>query len=162
MKLKPGRARNNLMTAMTKTLTTSVLTLMLVGHMPPLFAQDAETGPVGPSPYTVVSGWHQPFAAEGYAFGGNSGVFAESLARIFIGQRGETRLPNPVPPEFAGHVGSIGINALRDTDRRTWQNCLFTVDGDGQVIDIWDQWDRLCEGSDGPGTAQIHQIRFRW
>ena len=39
-------------------------------------------GPSGPSPYDVVSAWHQPFAASGFAFGGNSGVFAES-PRIF-------------------------------------------------------------------------------
>ena len=59
-------------------------------------------GPVGPSPYTVVRGWHKPFAAPGFAFGGNSGVFAESPDRIFIAQRGEFRLPDPLPQGFAG------------------------------------------------------------
>ena len=52
-------------------------------------------GPVGPSPYDVVRGWQKPFAGPGYAFGGNSGVFAESPDRIFIAQRGEFRLPDP-------------------------------------------------------------------
>ncbi|MDP2055496.1 MAG: hypothetical protein Q8L75_17790, partial [Acidobacteriota bacterium] len=57
----------------------------------PSFAQATEGGPVGPSPYDVVRGWQKPFAAPGYAFGGNSGVFAESPDRIFIAQRGEFR-----------------------------------------------------------------------
>ena len=115
------------------------------------------TGPAEPSPYDVVKGWHQPFAQAGYAFGGNSGVFAESPDRIFIAQRGETRLPSPVPPEFAGYAGSIGINALRAPELRTWRNCLYTVDGSGKVKEIWSQWDRLCEGADGPGP---HRVRI--
>ena len=120
-------------------------------------ASSQDVGPIGPSPYDVVEGWHKPFAKQGFAFGGNSGVFAESPDRIFIAQRGETRLPIPIPPKFAGFAGSLGINTLRDTDLRTWQNCLYTIDGDGNVIDIWDQWDYLCAGSEGPGP---HRIRI--
>ena len=116
-----------------------------------------ELGPIGPSPYDVVEGWHKPFAGEGFAFGGNSGVFAESPERIFISQRGETRLPQPVPSGFDGYVGSIGINALREAELRTWQNCLMVVDGDGNLIEVWDQWDHLCDESDGPGP---HRIRI--
>ena len=89
-----------------------------------------ESGATGPSPYQAVEGWLTPFADAGFAFGGNSGVFPESPDRIFVLQRGETRLPDPVPPGFAGFVGSIGINALRAADRRTWQHCIFVVDGE--------------------------------
>ena len=121
----------------------------------PVVSQDL--GPVGPSPYNVVEGWHKPFAKQGFAFGGNSGLFAESPDRIFILQRGETRLPIPIPPEFDGYVGSLGINALMASDLRTWQNCLYTIDGDGNVTDIWEQWDYLCAGSEGPGP---HRIRI--
>ena len=136
--------------------TVSTLTGLLVGLLfGPASSQDL--GPIGPSPYDIVEGWHQPFAKQGFAFGGNSGVFAESPDRIFIAQRGETRLPIPIPPEFAGYAGSLGINTLTATDLRTWQNCLYTIDGDGNVIDIWDQWDYLCAGSDGPGP---HRIRI--
>ena len=35
-------------------------------------------GPIGPSPYDIQSLWHKPFAEPGFAFGGNSGVWAES------------------------------------------------------------------------------------
>jgi hypothetical protein len=110
---------------------------------------------VGPSPYEVVSGWHKPFARPGYAFGGNSGVFAESPDRIFIAQRGEALLPEPIPPEFAGHAGSIGINVLTAADRRVWQNCLYTLDADGYVKELWSQWDHMCEGSEGPGPHRL-------
>jgi len=115
------------------------------------------SGPVGPSPYDIVRGWHKPFAEKGYAFGGNSGVFAESPDRIFIAMRGETRLPDPVPPEFAGFAGSIGINVLNAVDRRVWRNCLYTLDANGNVKERWTQWDSLCEGSPGPGP---HRLRI--
>ena len=120
-------------------------------------AEGVDLSTLGPSPYDVVSGWHVPFAEPGYAFGGNSGVFAESPDRIFVLQRGETRLPYPVPREFAGYAGSIGINVLQDTELRVWRNCIYTLNGDGEVQELWTQWDHLCEGSDGPGP---HRIRI--
>ena len=114
-------------------------------------------GPTSPSPYTVVRGWQKPFAEPGFAFGGNSGVFAESPDRIFILQRGEFRLPTPLPPEFAGFAGSIKMNVLSLVDRRVWRNCLYTLDRDGKTKERWTQWDHLCEGSSGPGP---HRIRI--
>src|SRR5688500_7871165 len=95
---------------------------------PFISAQAAPEGPVGPSPYDVVRGWHHAFAQPGFAFVGNSGVFAESPDRIFIAQRGEFRLPDPVPPNYAGFAGSIGMNVLTLADRRVWQTCLYTLD----------------------------------
>ena len=120
-------------------------------------AQQADAGPVGPSPYDVVRGWHKPFAAPGFAFGGNSGVFAESPDRIFIAQRGEFRLPMPVPSGVRRFAGSLKMNVLTLADRRVWQNCLYTLDRNGTVKERWTQWDRLCEGSDGPGP---HRLRI--
>jgi hypothetical protein len=135
--------------------------LALAATVPTLVAQRGTpaqpTGPVGPSPYDVVRGWHKPFSQPGFAFGGNSGVFAESPNRIFILQRGETRLPNPVPAEFQGFAGSIKINVLNAANLRVWQNCIYTLDANGSVKERWAQWDKLCEGSDGPGP---HRIRI--
>lgn len=123
-----------------------------------VFAQQGNArGPIGESPYDVVSLWHDPFAEPGFAFGGNSGVWAESPDRIIIAQRGETVLPYPIPEEFLGFAGDMGLNVLRDTTRRTWKNCLYTVNGDGEVQEIWNQWDYLCEDSDGPGP---HRVRI--
>ncbi len=123
------------------------------------FAQDQGNarGPMGPSPYDVVRAWHKPFAKQGFAFGGNSGLYAESPDRIFVLQRGETLLPFPLPPEFEQHAGTLGINVLQRAELRTWQNCMYTLDGDGNVKELWDHWDFLCAGSEGPGP---HRIRI--
>ncbi|MFN7976604.1 MAG: hypothetical protein U0P30_00620 [Vicinamibacterales bacterium] len=120
-------------------------------------APAVDPGPIGPSPYDIVRGWHKPFAAPGFAFGGNSGVFAESPDRIFVAQRGEFRLPDPLPAGYLGFAGSLGMNVLTLADRRVWQHCLYTLDRDGRVKELWTQWDRLCEGSDGPGP---HRLRI--
>jgi hypothetical protein len=119
------------------------------------------SGPVGPSPYDVVRGWHKPNSEPGYTFGGSSGVFAESPNRIFLAQRGEYKLPDPVPPAFAGFAGSIGVNVLTATAGRVWKNCLYTLDADGRVKERWTQWDSLCEGHrdrDRTGFASVPTI----
>ena len=86
-------------------------------------------------------------------------MFAESPDRIFVAQRGEFRLPAPLPPEFAGFAGSIKMNVLTLADRRVWQNCLYTLDRNGNVKERWTQWDRLCEGSPGPGRIACASAR---
>ena len=147
------------MGSISKSLTTSVGVISLVALATPVQAQDQGNarGPIGPSPYDVVTGWHQPFAARGFAFGGNSGVWAESPDRIIVAQRGETRLPSPMPEEFEQHAGSLGINVLFEADRRVWRNCLYTLNATGEVEELWTQWDHLCEGSEGPGP---HRVRI--
>lgn len=116
------------------------------------------SGPTGPSPYDVVRYWHQPFSKPGFAFGGNSGIFAESPNRILVAQRGEYKLPNPVPPTFtAGFAGSIGVNVLTAVEGRVWQNCLYELDANGKPTQVWNQWDKLFEGSAGPGP---HRLRI--
>jgi DNA-binding beta-propeller fold protein YncE len=97
----------------------------------------------------------------GFAFGGNSGVFAESTDRIFVLMRGETRLPDPIPAEFRQHAGTLGINVLNATDRRTWQNCIYTLHADGTLRELWSQWDYLCSGSAGPGPHRIRIDPYR-
>ena len=124
---------------------------------PALAQQGNARGPIGESPYDIVSGWHKPFQEPGFAFGGNSGVWAESPDRIIIAQRGETMLPQPVPDDFPGFAGALGINVLREADRRVWQNCLYVLNGDGEVVEVWDHLDYLCEGADGPGP---HRVRI--
>lgn len=143
--------------AMVKPFALTALAVV-VTIAPALLAQTAPPeGPIGPSPYNIVRGWQQPFAESGFAFGGNSGVFAESPDRIFIAQRGEFRLPTPIPPEYSGFAGSIKMNVLSLVDRRVWRHCLYTLDRDGKVKELWKQWDHLCEGSSGPGP---HRLRI--
>jgi hypothetical protein len=147
---------------MNKTLRSLLATAVLAGtaalSLPSAMAQnEVILGPVGPSPYDIIPAWHKPFQEPGFAFGGNSGVFAESPDRILIAMRGEARLPQPIPPEYAGYAGSIGINVLQATELRTWRNCLYALDGDGNIIENWTQWDVLCADSDGPGP---HRLRI--
>ena len=68
----------------------------------PLAAQETGNarGLIGESPYEIVSGWLDPFQEDGFAFGGNSAIWAETPDRILINQRGETVLPYPVPEDF--------------------------------------------------------------
>ena len=137
-------------------LTASLLTILAV--TPAMRAQSVPPeGPIGPGPYNVLRGWQKPFAGPGYAFGGNSGVFAESPDRIFILQRGEFKLPDPLPAEYGGFAGSLKMNVLTLADRREWRNCLYTLDSTGKVKERWTQWDQLCEGSSGPGP---HRVRI--
>ena len=53
-------------------------------------------GPIIDMPYEIVSGWLDPFQEKGFAFGGNSAIWAETQDRIIINQRGETILPYPI------------------------------------------------------------------
>jgi len=132
-----------------------LLSIMFSGQL--LAQQGNARGPMIESPYDIQSLWHKPFAEQGYAFGGNSGVWAESADRIIIAQRGETVLPYPIPDSYLGFAGDMGLNVLRDTTRRVWNNCLYTLNANGEVSDLWDQWDYLCEGSEGPGP---HRVRI--
>ncbi|MBV54961.1 MAG: hypothetical protein CMQ12_00145 [Gammaproteobacteria bacterium] len=133
--------------------------LMLAGLLnpvsTPLLAQDL--GIIGPSPYEFnTQGWMQPFAEDGFSWGGNSGVYVQSEDRIFFLQRGETELPDPVPDEYSNFAGSLGWNVLRGRGR-VWQNCIYVIDSDGNLLEVWDQWDHLFTGTDGPGP---HRIRI--
>ena len=139
------------------TLGTILCAIALALAAPALAQQGNARGPIGESPYDIISGWHKPFQEKGFAFGGNSGVWAESPDRIIIAQRGETILPYPVPEDFPGYAGALGLNVLREVNRRHWQNCLYILNGDGEVVEIWDHLDYLCEGSDGPGP---HRVRI--
>ena len=118
----------------------------------------------GANPYQVVEDWMQPFADGGYAWGAHSAVYAESPDRIFVSQRGEIRLPDPVPPGFNGFAGSIGVNLFQlDDGQRTWRNVLFVVDGEGNMIETWSQWDELfgdTPADDPPFGGGPHKIRI--
>jgi hypothetical protein len=117
------------------------------------FAQTVLAQQAGPDPYMSVERWMDPFAPVGFAWGSNPGVFVESLDRIFVVQRGEIELPDPLPEEFDNFVGSIGISALRATP--VFRNCIFIVNSRGQLIETWPQWDHLFEGTNGPHKVRI-------
>lgn len=117
----------------------------------------AQRGEIGPSPYNYITdSWMQSFAGEGMTFGGTSGVVVQNPGRIFFLQRGETRLPNPVPESYAGFPASLGWNVLQGRGR-VWQNCIYVVNSEGEVLEVWDHWDYLFKGTNGPGP---HRLRM--
>ncbi|MGC4080748.1 MAG: hypothetical protein QM736_01155 [Vicinamibacterales bacterium] len=69
---------------------------------------EEETGP-----YDVVENWPQQWARQGYIWGSQPGVFAESPNRIFIAARGELKLPDPLPRGFTNEWGSLGESVPR-------------------------------------------------
>ena len=119
-------------------------------------AWSQDLGPIGSSPYEAVDGWLKPFD-EGFTFGGNVGVHPESPNRIFILQRGSTRLPNPVPPGYEGHAASIGMSTQKG-EGRVYRNVIFVVDGNGRMIEAWSQWDHLFARTDR--DVGVHRIRI--
>jgi hypothetical protein len=136
-------------------LKISAAMLMLGALATPVLAQD--TGVIGPSPYDFTTEtWIQPFAEDGFTWGGNSGVVVESKDRIFFLQRGETELPNPIPDNYTRFAGSMGWNILRGRGR-TWRNCIYVLNSEGEVLEVWNQWDHLFMGTDGPGP---HRLRM--
>ncbi|MDF1622129.1 MAG: hypothetical protein P1V33_01495 [Pseudohongiella nitratireducens] len=110
--------------------------------------------PTGPMPYDIVEYWAEPFAEPGFSWGGNSGVHVETDDRILIVQRGETKLPDPVPEEYKHFPGSLGWNVIQGQGR-TWQNLMYVMNSEGEVQEIWNQWDHLWDGTDGPGPHRL-------
>ena len=119
-------------------------------------ASAQDPGPIGPSPYEAVDGWLKPFD-EGFTFGGNVGVQPDTPNRIFILQRGATRLPNPVPPGYLGYAGSIGMSPQKG-EARVYRNVIFVVDGTGKMIEAWSQWDHLFARTDT--EVGVHRVRI--
>jgi hypothetical protein len=113
-------------------------------------------GPVGPSPYEAVDGWLKPFDP-GFTFGGNVGVQPDTPNRIFILQRGSTRLPDPVPAGYLGYAGSINIATQRG-EGRVYKNIIVVADGSGKVTEAWSQWDHLFARTDN--EVGVHRIRI--
>ena len=107
-----------------------------------------ETGP-----YEVAANWPQPWSRQGYIWGSQPGVFAETPDRIFLAVRGELKLPETLGRGFNGIWGSLGERAT--VPRAEMRNCLLVVDRSGKVVETWNQWDSLFEGSMGPHKVKI-------
>ena len=109
---------------------------------------EEETGP-----YDVVAIWPQQWAKQGYIWGSQPGVFAETPNRIFIASRGELKLPDPLPRGFTNEWGSLGERAT--TPKAEMRNCILVVDGEGKLIESWTQWDKLFIAAGGTGEHEL-------
>jgi DNA-binding beta-propeller fold protein YncE len=108
-----------------------------------------------PRPYDVSPDWSLPYmrANEGYTWGSVPGIFVESDDRIFVASRGEIKIPSPPPPEFKLFWGTV--RSALNSPLNEVRNTLRVVDSTGKTLEIWSQWDRLFEGTNGP-----HKIRI--
>ena len=109
---------------------------------------ELSTGPYQVDPNWPVVNW----AAPGYIWGSQAGVFPESADRVFLASRGELKLPGPVPNNFPGNWAALGLGGAT-TPLPEMRNVIVVVNREGRLIESWRQWDDLFEGGRGP-----HQI----
>ena len=103
--------------------------------------------------YDVVPNWSLPYPKAGYAWGSVPGIFVENDNRIFVVSRGEIKEPSPLPAGYAGFLGAFRqVLSAPDNEVR---NCIRIVDSNGKVLEIWNQWDRLFQGTNGPHKIKI-------
>ena len=108
--------------------------------------------------------WAHPYPKPGYIWGSQGGVFAESPNRIYLANRGELKLPEKVPNNFPGNWGFFNQMAATQPIANM-VNCIVVVDGNGKLIEAWNQWDKLFEWGRGPHQVYISPYdpqRFVW
>ncbi|MFN7985530.1 MAG: 6-bladed beta-propeller [Vicinamibacterales bacterium] len=103
--------------------------------------------------YDVVPNWGLPYPKPGYAWGSVPGVFVESDDRIFLASRGEIKEPSSLPADYKGFLGAFR-QVLNAPDNEV-RGCIRIVDSTGKVLEIWSQWDKLFEGTNGPHKIKI-------
>ena len=85
-----------------------------------------------------------PTPSREYIWGSQGGVFAESLNRIYLANRGELKLPDRVLSELSGNWGFFNQQAATQPIANM-VNCIVVVDGNGKLIEAWNQWDKLFD-----------------
>jgi sugar lactone lactonase YvrE len=102
--------------------------------------------------YYEVERWPKPFASPGFINASNTGVFVESPDRIFLLTRGEVRLPEVLPADFNGAIGSLAAEARKAELR----NCIVVANARGEIVERWTQHDHLFAlGGRGPHRIKI-------
>ena len=126
-----------------------------------LFASTAYVQDVPRNPYTQpstayydVERWPSPFARPGYIRGSNSGIFVESPNRIYLITRGELKLPEQLPADFNGSMGSLPESVVRQ--KPELRDCIVVANANGQILERWSQYDHLfAVGGRGPHRIKI-------
>jgi hypothetical protein len=129
-------------------------------------------------PYQVVEGWPKPLpdtrhSHDGWTWGSFGSVYAETPDRIWVAMRGELPLPegaapwtpyaalNPSRGNSNGNTDGLSATcqptALRGWERR-FEHTLFVVDGQGNLVQEWPQWDSLF--SQQPCGRGPHMIKM--
>ena len=75
-------------------------------------------------PYKAVEGWLKPSPGEGFTFGGNSGVSAESPDHMSTLQQGKTCLPDPMPDGSDGGILQTTLFGIQQSQTQPGQITL--------------------------------------
>jgi hypothetical protein len=126
-----------------------------------LFTVTASLQDVPRNPYTQpstayydVERWPAPFARPGYMRGSHSGIFVESPDRIYLITRGEIKLPEQLPADFNGAIGSLPEQITRQ--KPELRDCIIVTNAKGEILDRWSQHDHLfAVGGRGPHRIKI-------
>jgi hypothetical protein len=116
-------------------------------------------------PYEVVDNWPQPLPDgpdgvkhEGWTWGSNGAIWAETPDRIWIAQRGELPLPpkakpwtpygmlNPSRGNSTGNGDGLTATCEATEKRgweRRWHHTMFVVDRDGKIVQEWPHLDKM-------------------
>ncbi len=110
-------------------------------------------------PYEVVENWLQPLPDgpdgvkhEGWTWGSQAAVYAESPDRIWIAQRGELPLPKGAKPwtPYAQISPSPGSATGPRLPVMRYHHVIFVVNRDGKMVQSWPQHDRLFDQPSAP------------
>ena len=116
-------------------------------------------------PYEVVENWPQPLpdgpdgvTHDGWTWGSNGAIWAESPDRVWIAQRGELPLPQGAKPwtpyslltpsrgNATGNGDGLSATcepvAKRGWERR-WHHTMFVVDRAGAIVQEWPHLDKM-------------------
>ena len=125
-----------------------------------LFPATAHLQDVPRNPYTLpstayydVEPWPAPVARPGYVRASNSGIFVESPDRIYLITRGEMKLPEHLPADFNGAIGSLPAPVLKQM-KPELRDCIVVANGKGEIVERWTQHDHLFAGG-GRGPHRI-------
>ena len=95
-------------------------------------------------PYDLVENWPENVCGEGWQGGAVGGVFAETSDRIFVFQRG--CLPALEPSnQIVPRRNTAGFDLSQEDPERhpRWDQVLLIFNGDGQLVESWDQHNEL-------------------
>ena len=123
---------------------------------PPQAGPDQRGGFDISGPYEVDPNWpKKTWPKPGYIWGSQSGVYPETPNKVFLTSRGELELPKDkkLPNNFAGNWGALNLGGATGPVP-DFRNCILIIDGTGNLVESWTQWDKLFE--DGRGPHQIY------
>ena len=125
-----------------RSLSGWILSLVLAVGLTTSVAVQEKGGEDLTGPYDVVPNWLKPLPGHDGWINMTNGVFAETPNRIYIVTGGEQGVPRAPAPSF-GQPALFPDMLWESQARYRPEHFLYVVDGNGQLIEAWTQWDKL-------------------